>query len=301
VRWAASRKRGGMIRVKDILKAFIILQTGCLSACVGSLARIVTKTPEMPLLVSCGETVYSREDEEGILENYFEYVSLYDFGTGESLNQDQNGNYLLTEAQYLALGYKSVFPNRMRLCIQEYNNEGKVIFDKLINTDGKGSWPLQPLVTGQYVMRVIVKNMVIDSYILKVSESTISTNWGIPSLVSCGENVYSREDEQGIFEHYFEYFHLQDSATSKNLIEDQNGNYLLNTDQYLAVEYKSTYPGMRICIQEFNEEGKVVFDNSININDQGTWTIRRFSNGRYMMRLIVKITIIKSYVLKVSG
>jgi hypothetical protein len=117
----------------------------------------------MPSLLSCGETVYSREGGTGILDKYFEYVSPYDFGTGESLIQDQSGSYLLTDAQYLAVGYKSVFPNHMRLCIQEFNEQGRVVFDNLIITDGQTSWPLQPLAAGLYVMRVIIKNSVVAS------------------------------------------------------------------------------------------------------------------------------------------
>jgi hypothetical protein len=65
------------------------------------------------------------------------------------------------------------------------------------------------------------------------------------------------------------------------------------------LRYKSAYASMRICIQEFNEEGKVVFDDYLKMDGQGMWTLPRFSAGRYVMRLIVKIAVIKSYVLKV--
>ena len=48
--------------------------------------------------------------------------------------------------------------------------EGTVVFDQTVNTEGQGSWALQPLAVGQYVMRVIVKTMVIESFELNVRE-----------------------------------------------------------------------------------------------------------------------------------
>jgi hypothetical protein len=145
-----------------LLLTALILATGGLSACMG---REV-----LPPLASCGEEVYSREDEEGILENYFEYINLYDGENSQSFQQDEEDAYLVRSDQTIAVGYKPAFPNHMRLCIQEYTEEGRVVFDDTINTEHQGGWYLQPLPPGQYVMRVIVKNMVIKSYIFKVSE-----------------------------------------------------------------------------------------------------------------------------------
>jgi hypothetical protein len=151
-----------MMRRGILLFTAAILASGGLSACMGKAV--------MPSLASCGEEVYSREDEEGILEHYFVYVTLHDAEDGEYLEQDEDGAYLLSSGQPISVSYMPAFPNHMRLCIQQYNEEGMVIFDDWISTESQGSWVLQPLLPGQYVMRVIVKNMVIKSYILKVDK-----------------------------------------------------------------------------------------------------------------------------------
>jgi hypothetical protein len=159
-----------MIRLRNLFVIMVIsLQAGNLMACVSISTVSEANPPKIPSWESCGDEVYSREDEEGILENYFEYIHLYDAEVGQSFNQDQSGAYLLNSEQYMAVGYKAMFPNHMRLCIQEYK-DGQVVFDDTLNTDGQGSWTLRRMASGQYVMRVIVKNMVIASYVLKVSE-----------------------------------------------------------------------------------------------------------------------------------
>jgi|GEM_PF-5813867 len=179
------------MRTKFIFK-IILLQAVCVFACSSdptlepspSPLLSPSDTPELspspnnkvPPLSACGENVYSREDEEDILQDYFEHVSLFDWRTDEDIAQDRNGNHLSTTDQYLAVYYESAFPNHMRVCIQEFDKAGKVVFDDTINTDGKGMWPLRPLEAGRYVVRVIVKNMVIDSLLLDVAESTVPTH-----------------------------------------------------------------------------------------------------------------------------
>lgn len=179
------------MRAKFIFKTILLLQAVCLFACSSepsiepSISPVIssTDTPELspspshvvPSLAVCGENVYSREDEEDILEEYFEHVSLFDWRTDKNIAQDRNGNHLLTTDQYLAVNYESTFPNHMRVCIQEFDETGKVVFDNTINTPGQGTWPLRPLEAGRYVIRVIVKNMVIDSLMLNVAESPSPT------------------------------------------------------------------------------------------------------------------------------
>jgi hypothetical protein len=175
------------MRTKFIFKVILLLQAACVFACSSdpSLEPSPTPeippldtpglspspTPEVPSLAACGENVYSREEEKDILEEYFEHVSLFDWRTDEGIAQDRNGNHLLTTDQYLAVNYESAFPNHMRVCIQEFNKAGKVVFDNTVNTAGQGTWPLRPLEAGRYVIRVIVKNMVIESLMVNVAES----------------------------------------------------------------------------------------------------------------------------------
>jgi hypothetical protein len=150
------------------LTIVLVAQVGCGLSCASE--PIKSTTAIMPSPASCGEELVSRENEDGILENYFEDLSLYNGETGNSFEQDQSEAYILNAKQFPTVGYKSVFPNHLRLCVQAYDEEGTVVFDKTINTNGQGSWSLQPLTAGQYVMRVIVKNMIIESYVLRVKQ-----------------------------------------------------------------------------------------------------------------------------------
>lgn len=279
----------------------VLLLAGPISACQTTPSPEPTVTPDFPPLTNCGERVYSREEEEGILLDYFNYISLFDYGTGESLRQDQAGSYLMNTTQHPAVGYQSVFPNHLRLCIQRSDKSGTVVFDETVNTDGRGTWEINRLPAGDYVIRIIVKNMVIESFDLKVETASGPETPGLPALEGCGENLYSREEEKGIRENYFTHLILLDLETEERVIPDRNGNHLLSTGQYPGMRYRPAFPNhLRLCIQAFDRQGMVVFDQTINTPEPGTWPLPPLQAGRYLMRVIVKNMVIDSLVLKVS-
>lgn len=154
---------------------FAILLTACLDSSSNNektLSEIpeVSEMPDLPSLLLCGEEVFSKEDEDGFMEKYFEYINLYDAEEGGSFEKDNSNVYLVKSDQFIGISYKSVFPNHLRLCIQEYDGDGKVVLDRTIYTDGGGSWSLQPFEPGIYVFRMIVKNMVMKSFVINVSD-----------------------------------------------------------------------------------------------------------------------------------
>ena len=129
-----------------------------------------SKDPEFTPFSFCGDNLISKEEEEGFLERYFEYLFFYDNGTGQRLEIDETGAYILPGDQNLGIAYKTTFPNHLRLCVYENNEMGNVVDESSSNTDGSGSIIKRRLEPGQYFIRAIVKNYIIDSFTLKVSE-----------------------------------------------------------------------------------------------------------------------------------
>jgi hypothetical protein len=129
-----------------------------------------SKTPGITPYSFCGDNLISKEEEEGFLERYFEYLFFYDNGTGEHLEIDETGSYLLPGGHNLAIAYKTAFPNHLRICIYENDPTGNVVDESSRNTDGSGSIVRGTLEPGQYFVRAIVKNYIIDSFTLIVSD-----------------------------------------------------------------------------------------------------------------------------------
>jgi len=260
-----------------------------------------TSTPDIPPLASCGANVYSREAEAGIREDYFDYLSLFDWGTGESLSTAPDGTFHLTSDRHPAVGYQAAFPNHLRLCIQAADAQGEAVFDETINTEGQGTWTLPPLEAGRYVIRVIVKNMVIESLDLAVSQPAGPTAAGLPPLAQCGDNVYFREDQEISLENYFTSVDLVNADTGDKLPLDRNGNHLLDLGHYPGVSYAPAFPNhLRLCVQKFDAEGSVVYDHTLNTPDPGSWSLPPLGAGRYLIRVIVKNMVLESLVLLVQ-
>jgi hypothetical protein len=122
----------------------------------------------------------------------------------------------------------------------------------------------------------------------------------IPPLAVCGDNLISKEAEEGFMEKYFEYIFLYETDAGKHLEMDQEGTFLLVSGHNLAVAYKTAFPNhLRLCIQEFNEYGNVVSDSFTNTDGIGMRSIRKLEPGQYVLRAIVKNYVIKSFTLKV--
>ena len=156
-----------MRQMKLFLSVFVFTFAIAMSSCGTNLSEGPIDEFAPPSLEPCGELLESKENED-LLKNYFEYLRFHNGETGEAFDVDENGFLVLTTRDFLGIGYKSVSQNHLRVCLQELDSVGNVTFENTINTEGSGTWVLQPFDQGEYVLRIIVKNWVLQSHFLRV-------------------------------------------------------------------------------------------------------------------------------------